>query len=144
MSESVADFITQGTEDLVKSFLGLLGIFELELSNSDHQRFHLVNDDIHSNLVFTRRFNNSLLGLIEEDSNTSHHTNSLVNRALVIITGEGILLKEIFSDDLGDFESQFLIFRKGVSTDQLDDFVKFFFLLLGKRVNFIQDYSVIT
>ena len=98
MSESIGNFIAQGTKDLVKSFLGLLGIlfftlsipffplknyFELKLGNSDHQRFHLVDDDIHSNLVFTRWFNNSLLSLIEENSNTSHHTNSL----LVLVMG---------------------------------------------------------
>jgi len=103
--------------------------FELKLGDSDHQGFHLVNDDIHGDLVFSGGFNDSLLGLIEEDGDTSHHTDSLVDGALVIIRGEGILLEEIFSDDLGDFEGQFLIFRKGVSTDQLDDFVKFFFLL---------------
>ena len=51
---------------------------EFKLGKSDHQRLHLVHDDIHSDLVFTRGFDDSFLGLIEEDDNTSHHTDSLI------------------------------------------------------------------
>lgn len=39
------------------------------------------------------------------------------------------MLKEIFSDDLGDFQSQLLIFGERISSDQLYDFVKFTFFL---------------
>ena len=42
---------------------------------------------------------------------------------------ESILLQELVFDDVGDFQSQLLIFREGVSTDQLHDFVKFDFFL---------------
>lgn len=39
------------------------------------------------------------------------------------------MLKEIFSDDLGDFQSQLLVFGERISSDQLHDFVKFTFFL---------------
>ena len=36
---------------------------------------------------------------------------------------EGILLQELALDDVSNIQSQFLIFGKGVFTDQLHDFI---------------------
>jgi hypothetical protein len=43
-----------------------------------------------------------LLRVVEESDDALHHTDGLVQWAIVIPLGEGVLLKEIFPDDLGD------------------------------------------
>jgi hypothetical protein len=80
-------------------------LLELEIEISE-------DDGIGDLLLGHLRFKDCSLGVLKEADNTLHHTDGLVERASVIVSREGVLLEEIFSDEFGDFEDTFLIFRE--------------------------------
>jgi len=67
------------------------------------------------------------LAVLVELDNGLHHADSLVEWAVVVMLGEGVLLEELILDDLGGFEDGLLIFREGVLTDELHDFSQLIF-----------------
>jgi hypothetical protein len=75
------------------------------------------------------RLSDGFLGALEELDNALHHTDSLLKRAVVIVRRESVLLKEILTNNLGNFKNCLLILRKRIFTDELHDFSQIFFFL---------------
>jgi hypothetical protein len=80
-------------------------------------------------LVTVLGFSNNSLGVIVEVHDGSHHTDGLWKWAVLVIWGERVLLQEFLFDDLSNSEDDLLILRKGVLSDQLNDFGQIFFVL---------------
>lgn len=127
--ESSDNFFTIGSKGLVDSLLGLPGVNELEPSESHEQGFSLVQDGVPVHLHFSSLFTQGLLSLVEVGDDCSHHSYGFVQGAHVIMSRESILLKEIFSNDLSYFQSEFLVFRERIGTYQLYNFVEISLLL---------------
>ena len=102
---------------------------ELHGGNLINQLSHGGLDVSPGDLSIHRGILNSLHAAVIEVSDDTEHTDGLVKRGGEIVFGVSILLKEIFTDDLGDFHDDLLIFREGFLTDELDDFLEVIFFL---------------
>jgi hypothetical protein len=88
-----------------------------------------VNDSPRHFLIGLAGVIDGSLGALEEPNDTLHHTNSLVQGTVVVVTRESVLLQEVFSDYLGYLQNGLLVFGQRVLSDQLNDFSQVFFFL---------------
>mmetsp|Transcript_28263 Transcript_28263/g.91122 ORF Transcript_28263/g.91122 Transcript_28263/m.91122 type:complete len:236 (-) Transcript_28263:1368-2075(-) len=78
-------------------------------------------DDGPGDLGVGGRVGDGLLGVVVEGHDGLEHADGLGEGAGVVVVGEGVLLEEVFADDLGDFHDDLLVFREGLLADELDD-----------------------
>jgi len=130
LSEFSIDFVGQVGEVGVHLSLGQEGILEFHLGQFKQVLFDGVIDDGPGDLLVSLDgLVDDSLGVLEEATDALHHTKGLVEGTVEVIGREGILLQEVLSDHLSDFENSFLVLREGVFTDQLHDFSQIFLLL---------------
>ena len=80
--------------------------------------------------LFRGRVGDRLLGLLVQGDDALQHADGLGQRAHVIVLGEGILVEEIFDDDIGQVHDDLLILRQGLLAHQLHDLLQV--VLLGE------------
>ena len=98
----------QVVEEFTHLVLGSVGSHELHVVDLiDDVSTHGLLDVAHGDLLLS-------LGGVTDDTdavlveldNGLHHTDSLVERAVVVMGGEGVLLQELILDDLGSLLKQ--------------------------------------
>ena len=108
---------------------GHLGMVELHGGNLVDQLGHGGLDVSPGDLGVDGRVFDGLHATIIEVSDNAEHAHGLVKGRGEVIFGIGVLLQEIFTNDLGDFHNDLLVFGEGLLTDQLHDFLKVVFFL---------------
>ena len=87
-------------------------------------------DVAHRDLLLSRgSLEDDALAVLVELDDGLHHADRLVEGAVVVVLGEGVLLEELVLDDLGGPENGLLPFRKGVLTDKLHDLSQLILML---------------
>ena len=137
--EEVPELVLNGLGEIVELaddlLLWSLGVDELHLLEvGDDVLLEGLLDEGHRDLLLR------LCGLLQDlyallivDADALQHTDGLVQWAVVVILGEGVLLKEFFLDDLGDLESCFLFLIQGIFTYKLHNFDQLVFILKDLR-----------
>ena len=132
-SELVLDGFTEGLE-LVDHFLfwelWILILHSLEIVNDALLEGVFNNSHGQLSLLLLGLGENSLACLIV-GTDVLHHSNGLVEWAVVIEIREGVLLQELFLDQGSDSKSGLLILTEGIFSDKLHNF--------DKIVLFLQD-----
>jgi hypothetical protein len=102
-SELSVDFVVQVDEVGVAVGLGLEGVLELHLGQLEEVLLDGVVDDGPGDLlVGLHGLVDRLLGVLEEPHDALHHAEGLVEGAVEVVGGEGILLQEVLSNHFGN------------------------------------------
>ncbi len=102
LSEVVIDFVDEVVEVGVQLVSGESGVLELHLGQLEEELLEGVVDECPGDLLLALHgVVDDSLGVIVELNDASHHTEGLVKGTVVIVAGEGVLLQEVLSDNLG-------------------------------------------
>ena len=102
ISEASVDLVHDLVEVEAHLVLGSVRVFELHVQQFVH---HVVFEGLlyeaHGNLAFgLRRVGDDAHAVVVELADCLHHAGCLYERAVKVVLREGILLKELFLDDL--------------------------------------------
>mmetsp|Transcript_40100 Transcript_40100/g.123888 ORF Transcript_40100/g.123888 Transcript_40100/m.123888 type:complete len:654 (-) Transcript_40100:17-1978(-) len=104
--------------------LALAGLAELHLLQHDLGARDLLLDERPRDRGVTRGLGDGLLRLLVEGDDVAEHPHGLVQRAVLVVLGEGVLLEELLADHLGGLEDDLVRLGQRVLADELHDLLQ--------------------